>query len=84
MSQDVFLPKLAIAEVNCFFKGCDKTDPTNYCPISVLPAFSKILEKLVEVRLSKHKTRNTLLTSAQFGFRQSRGTDFAVNSAHYI
>ena len=80
LSQGLFPPKLAIAKVNCIFKAGDKTDPTNYRPISVLPAFSKILEKVVEVRLSKHMTRNRLLTSAQFGFRRGRGTDLAVHS----
>ena len=45
LSQGLFLPNLAIAKVNCIFKAGDKTDPTNYCSISVLPDFSKILKK---------------------------------------
>ena len=80
MSQGLYPPDLAIAKVNCIYKAGEKTDPTNYRPISVLPAFSKILEKVVEVRLSKHMTRNRLLKSAQFGFRRGCGTDLAMRS----
>ena len=45
LSQGLFLPDLAIAKVNCIYKAGDKSDPTNFRPISVLPAFSKIMEK---------------------------------------
>ena len=60
LSRGLFPPDLAIAKVYCNFKAGDKTDPTNYRPSSVLPAFSKILEKVVEIRLSEHMTKNRL------------------------
>jgi hypothetical protein len=46
----------------------------NYRPISLLCTFSKILEKIVSLRLTKYLNENNLLSSCQFGFRQ-----FGVN-----
>jgi len=43
--------QLKIARVCPMFKSGDQTDFTNYRPISVLPAFSKIFEELVHTRL---------------------------------
>ena len=43
--------QLKIAPVCPIFKCGDQTDFTNYHPISVLPAFSKIFEKIVHIRL---------------------------------
>ncbi len=38
---------LKIAKVTPIFKADDPSSFTNYCPISILPCFSKILEKIV-------------------------------------
>ena len=43
--------QLKIARVCPIFKSGDQSDFTNYRPISVLPAFSKIFEKLFHTRL---------------------------------
>jgi hypothetical protein len=52
----------------------------NYRPISLLCAFSKILEKLTYSRLLSFLTRNTILTEAQHGFRKNRSTETAIQS----
>jgi hypothetical protein len=52
----------------------------NYRPISLLCAFSKILEKLIYNRLLSFLTRNTILTEAQHGFRNNRSTETAIQS----
>ena len=45
---------MKIAKVTPVFKGGDSADLSNYRPISVLPCFSKILERLMYNRLYKH------------------------------
>jgi hypothetical protein len=45
LSTGVFPDKLKIAKVSPIFKADDKLSVNNYRPISVLPVFSKILEK---------------------------------------
>ena len=42
---------LKIAKVMPIHKGEDRTDPTNYRPISLLSVFDKILEKIMLNRL---------------------------------
>ena len=50
----------------------------NYRPISILPALSKILERIVYKQLLSHLENNGLLSSFQFGFRSKRSTELAV------
>ena len=52
---------------------------SNYRPIiSVLPLFSKMLEKLMGVRLSTYLDRFALLSPAQFGFQRGKLTYMAL------
>lgn len=52
----------------------------NYRPISILPALSKILEKLLNIRLTSFLERYHSLAANQFGFRPCRSTEDAVSS----
>jgi hypothetical protein len=47
-------------------------------PISVLPVFSKVLERIVYNRLSFYLEENKLLNDSQYGFRLKRSTKHAV------
>ena len=51
---------------------------SNYRPISLLPNFSKILEKLMFNRLSDFLNKHEILYEQQYGFRQGFSTDFAL------
>jgi Reverse transcriptase (RNA-dependent DNA polymerase)/Endonuclease-reverse transcriptase len=48
--------------------GKSKSDPKNYRPISLLPLFSKIFERLLLEQLNKNL--EMLIPNTQFGFRQ--------------
>ena len=50
----------------------------NYRPISLLPAVSKILEKLVHRKMQEHMEARKLLSDNQFGFRKGRSTQQAI------
>jgi len=58
-----------IAKTIPIFKSGDPEDPMNYRPISLLPAISKVLEKLVKTRLLK------FLHRINFFLEISSGTD---------
>ena len=51
---------------------------TNYRPISVLPAISKILERIIYNRLYKHLINNKILHKKQLGFQKNISTDYAI------
>ena len=54
--------------------------PSSYRPIAILPALSKVLEKLVLSQLMPFL--DPKLPSSQFGFRPGRGTSDAIATAH--
>ena len=60
------------------FKGGDAKELDNYRPISVLPIFSKILERVVHHQLYEYLESNKLLSPYQFGFRKNHSTSSAV------
>jgi hypothetical protein len=66
--------QLKVAKVLPIFKA----DDNNYRPISILPIFSKILKRVVYVRLIKYLTKHNILSDNQFGFRKNHSTFMAV------
>ena len=74
----IFPEKLKIAGVTPFFKGGDNRELGNYRPISVLPCFSKILEKIMYNRLYKYLKENNILYKKQFGFQKNHSIEHAI------
>ncbi|XP_065678226.1 uncharacterized protein LOC136093192 [Hydra vulgaris] len=70
--------KLKIAWVLPIFKSGDDTDSSNYRPISVLPCFSKLLERIMYNRLNNYLTVNKVLYNKQFVFKKNHSTDHAL------
>ena len=48
-----------------------------YCPISLLPSISKILEKLIFKQLSKYLNEYKLVYDSQYGLRAGHSTELA-------
>jgi hypothetical protein len=69
---------LKIAKITPVYKSDDKKTVSNYRPISVLPAFSKILERLVYNRLLDFINKYDILSQNQFGFRKNISTSMAL------
>ena len=69
---------LKIAKIIPIYKNGEKHNTNNYRPISILPCFSKILERLVFNRLSQFTTHFHILSDKQFGFRPMHSTDMAL------
>ena len=62
------------------FKAGNRTSPSNYRPISILPTLSKILERAVHHRFYQYLNQHSLLNEKQFGFRPKHSTVNAVSS----
>ena len=78
ISSTVFPQRWKTAKVTPIYKSGDRTDTSNYRPISVLPALSKILERHVHVNLYNYFIQNKLLYSQQSGFRKYHNTETAL------
>jgi hypothetical protein len=57
-------------------KGKPQEDPASYCPISILPAMSKVLESLVKGDLKVNR-----LPGSQYGIRPKRACTSALAHA---
>ena len=69
---------LKYAYVTPVFKSGDQGLMNNYRPISVLPVFSKILEKLIFNRLYSFVADKDYLSINQYGFRRGLSTEMAL------
>jgi potassium voltage-gated channel Eag-related subfamily H protein 8 len=60
------------------FKSGSKDKIDSCRPISLLPSFSKIIEKRILHRLISHFNDHDILENEQFGFRPNYSTDKAI------
>ena len=70
--------KLKFAIVTPTHKGNCHLTLGNYRPISLLPVFSKIIEKLMDVRLMQFITKENILFDHQYGFQKNKTTSLAI------
>ena len=68
LSSDRVPDMLKIAKVCPIFKSDADNIFSNYRPISILPSFSKVFEKVVCLRLSSYLTAKCILSDNQYGF----------------
>ena len=66
--QGVFPESLKTAKVKPVHKKEDTLTISNYCPISLLSVFSKILEKFTSDSIYFFLCKNKLISTTQFGF----------------
>lgn len=78
LSVGVFPDKLKIAKVCPIYKAGEKTELSNYRPISLLSSFAKIFEKVIASRLLAFIDEHNLFSSSQFGFRKNHSTYMAL------
>ena len=78
LSTGTFPDKLKIARRVPIYKSDDKLLANNYRPISVLPFFSKLLERMMYNRFSKFLNDNNILIINQYGFREGQSTYIAL------
>ena len=70
--------ELKLAKVTPIFKAGDAKIFSNYRPVSVLPIFSKLLERAIYKRLITFLNENKILYDYQFDFREAYSTELAL------
>jgi len=66
-----------LAKVIPIYKNNNQHEFSNYRPISLLPALSKVLEKVIHMRVYTFLTKENTLFSSQYGFRHGHSTSQA-------
>ena len=69
-----------MAKVIPILKKDDPLDCINYRPISLLPIFTKIFEKIIYSRMHEFLEWNKLIYNRQFGFQANHSTNHALIS----
>jgi len=75
---NAFPEVLKTAKVIPIFKKGDKMNLNNYRPISLLPILSKVLEKVINLHITKKLDDLHLIDDDQYGFRTAHSTEDAV------
>lgn len=81
IAYSTFPEEWKLAKVTPIYKKGGKKDPSNYRPISVIPAISKIFEKIVYDQLYNYLDKYEILTVNQSGFRNLHSTMTALIEA---
>ena len=79
MPRGIFPDVLKTGKITPIFKKGNPQELENYRPVSTLPIFGKIYEKVIYARLYNFATCQGLLFQNQFGFRKSHSTSHAIN-----
>ena len=79
MKAGVFPGILKIGKITPVYKKGNPEDLGNYRPVSTLPIFGKIFEKVIYNRLYSFALSQNIINENQFGFRESHSTSHAIN-----
>ena len=71
------------ANVSPLFKTGDRTDPTNYRPISLTSIVCKIFEHIIHKHIMNHLDAHNILTDSQHGFRPKRSCETQLITTHH-
>ena len=86
MNDGVFPSELKLGRIGPVYKmKGDKQLMENYRPVSILPIFGKIFEKVIYNRLHSFLEKHNIINENQYGFRKAHSTSHALNySVSYI
>ena len=79
MSRGIFPDILKVGKITPIYKKDNPELLENYRPVSTLPIFGKIFEKVIYERLYSFMVSQNLMTPCQFGFRKGHSTSHALN-----
>jgi hypothetical protein len=77
LSTGIFPSCLKYSQIHPIYKKGERSEISNYRPISVLTSFSKIFERVIFNRLYSHVCHNNILVNEQHGFWKTFSTEIA-------
>ena len=79
MNEGIFPDQLKTGKITPIYKKENEELIENYRPVSTLPIFGKIFEKIIYSRLYSFFVSKGLIYENQFGFRKGHSTNHALN-----
>ena len=79
MKNGTFPDILKLGKITPIFKKGNPEEFGNYRPVSTLPIFGKLFEKIIYSRIYSFAQSQGIINTNQFGFRKSHSTGHAVN-----
>ena len=76
-----FPSEFKLGRISPIFKKGDEELIENYRPVSTIPIFGKIFEKVIYSRLHSFLTCKHILNDNQFGYRTNHSTSHALNAS---
>jgi hypothetical protein len=76
--EGIFPSKLKKLVVKPIYKKGKKEEAINYQPITLVPAFSKVLEKVTGNQLIAFLEKHNIFNKSQYGFRKNESTNDAI------
>ena len=70
--------KIKLEKVIPIFKKNNRTNPSNYRPISLISVINKLMEKLMFKQINKFIEKHNIMYDYQFGFRKDHSTTLAI------
>jgi len=80
LNSGVFPDIWKTAKVRPVYKKGDKYDMRNYRPISIVPLFAELLERLMYNRIISSLGNNKIFSEAQNAFRKGKCIDTVIQS----
>ena len=77
-TEGIFPRSCKIVRIAPIFKSGAKDEASNYRPISILTCFSKIIEKLINVRFFNFFKKHDVIYAHQYGFQKNVSTAHAI------
>ena len=77
-NEGVYPRKWKFARVMPLFKKGDKTDPSNYRPISLISCVGKVMERVIFKHIYNYLNDNKLLYRLQSGFQPQQSTSYQL------
>ena len=81
----LFPDSLKIGKITPVYKKGASDEIVNYRPVSILPIFGKIFEKVLYSRIYSFMCSKNIISETQFGFRKNYSTNHAIqHSVNFI
>ena len=79
LAQCTFISSFKTTKIIPIYTKGDSEFIQNYWPVSLLSCISKILEKVVYLRLNNFLEKNNFFYNCQFGFRENHSAELAAS-----